>query len=154
MATARLGELLVSKGVLTDAQLVQLLDMQSRRREPIGVLAEEVFHVDPAVLEEAWSEQYASITASVDPRREMIDPSVLGTISARQAWQFRVLPMRYDGREVMVCTCQRHLPRALRFAYRHFGPSCWMVVTEPSALFEALQRHYPMGITLEEWMAA
>lgn len=154
MAVARLGELLVTKGAITPDQLKHLLGLQRSRREPLGVLAEEVFHVDPDVLEEAWSEQYADITAKVDPRAEAVDPAVLGTVSARQAWQFRLLPMRYDGREVMVCTCREHLPRALRFAYRHFGPSCWIVIADEAQLFEAMQRHYPMGMTREDWTAA
>lgn len=150
----RLGELLVERGALTAGQLSQLLKLQQTRREPLGVLAEEHFGVDPSDLEAAWSEQYALITASVDPRRELIDPTVLSTITKRQAWQFRVLPMRYDGQEVMIATCREHLPRALRFAYRHFGASCYLVVAQADALFDALQKHYPLEISFQEWLPA
>lgn len=150
----RLGELLVKHGAITPAQLDELLREQAHRREPLGVLAEELFGVEPRVLERCWAEQYASITARIDPRSEPVDQTVVATMSARQAWQFRLLPVRYDGREVMVCTCEQHLPRALRFAYRHFGPACWIVLADPGALYEALQHHYPMSITRDEWLAA
>lgn len=149
----RLGELLVQSGAITPEQLEHLLRVQRTRPEPLGVLAEEIFEVDPRLLEDAWARQFVTLTAKIDPRREPVDRGVVGTVSARQAWQFHVLPMRYDGHEVMVCTSQSHLPRALRFSYSHYGPACWLVIAEPDALYEAMQRYYPMGISRDEWMA-
>ena len=140
----RIGELLVKRGALTAAQVETVLRAQRSRREPFGLLAEEMFDVPKEVLEEAWAEQYSYITAKVDPQVERIDALVVRTLSARQAWQFRMLPMRYDGREVMIVTSQQHLAKALRFAYQHFGPSCYFVLTDDDKLREALDRHYPM----------
>lgn len=140
----RLGELLVKRGVMTVAQCEAVLHAQQTQRRPFGTLAEEMFHVSPKALEDAWAEQYGSITARIDPRSERIEPGVVSTLSRRQAWQFRLLPIRHDGAELMICTTERALARALRFAYQHYGPSCYFVLAEPGHLNEALQRHYPM----------
>ncbi len=148
----RLGELLVKRGDITADELDMLLEAQRSRREPLGILAEELLGVSPLALEEAWAEQFAGFTANINPLLERVEPAVLSTVSTRQAWQFRLLPMRYDGREVMVCTCQRQLARALRFAYRHFGPACWIVLSDENTLYAALQRHFPMNISRDEWL--
>ncbi|MCA3005296.1 MAG: hypothetical protein IOD15_08015 [Phycisphaerales bacterium] len=140
----RLGEILVKRGVMTTEQVERVLIAQRSRRETFGILAEELFGIDPRVLEEAWAEQYELVTAKVDPRTERTDPTVLKTLSRRQAWQFRMIPLRYDGREVMICTSREHLPRALRFAYKHYGPSCYFVLSEPELLIDGLQLLYPL----------
>ncbi len=144
MNIPRIGEILVSRGVLTPDQVDQVLTMQRRRREPFGLLAEEMFAISTKVLEEAWAEQYSYITATIDPGAEGVDKAVIGTLSRRQAWQFKILPVRYDGAEVMVCTAKPFLAKALRFAYQHFGPSCYMVLTDEAKLAAALGEHYPM----------
>lgn len=144
MSIPRIGEILVERGLLTPQQVDQILEVQRRRREPFGLLAEEFCGVHHRDLESAWAEQYSYITAKIDPRTERLDPEVLATVSARQAWQFKLLPVRYDGTEVMVCTSKAYLARALRFAYQHFGPSCYLVLTDDTKLEEALMRHYPM----------
>lgn len=144
MIVPRIGEILVSKGAMTEAQVEQVLTLQHKRREPFGLLAEEMFNISQKVLEEAWAEQYSYITATIDPKVERIDQEVVRTLSRRQAWQFRILPVRYDGTEVMVCTAKAHLARALRFAYQHFGPSCYLVLADAELLDEALAVHYPL----------
>lgn len=141
----RLGEILMRKGIMTPGQVAAVLEEQRRGHRPFGELAEEMYGVEPELLEEAWADQYEAITARVDPRTERVDPAVIGRISARQAWQFRVLPMRADGLELMVCTSKENLGRALRFSYRQFGACCYLVLCPAEQLVEALNRHYPMA---------
>lgn len=144
MIVPRIGEILMSRGLLSAVQIDEILAVQCNRREPFGLLAEEMFNITCEQLESAWAEQYSCITAKIDPRTERIDREVTQTLSRRQAWQFRVMPIRYDGAEVMVCTDKAHLPRALRFAYQHFGAACYIVLADPTELDEALSEHYPM----------
>src|SRR5438477_11125366 len=108
----RLGQLLVQSGVLTQEQVERVMAEQGRCGEPFGVLCERMFSVDPSAVEDAWAMQYVSLTRRVDPCRETIEPRALELISRRQAWQFRVLPMRIDGGELMIATTQQHLRRA------------------------------------------
>ncbi|MBC7835038.1 MAG: hypothetical protein H7Y88_08045 [Phycisphaerales bacterium] len=137
-----IGHLLVHMGVLSDQQRVFILQEQEISGRPFGELAEAMFGVSQKAIESAWAEQYASTTKWVDPTLEIIDPAALALISRRQAWQFRVMPMRYDGSELMICTTRHHLVRALNFCTRHVPATCFFVLAEPETLGESLMRHY------------
>lgn len=144
----RLGKLLIESGVLTEAQLQVILAEQQRTGEPLGVLAERLYNVDPAATESAWARQYSRLTRTIDPSCEVFDDRARDLITRRQAWQFRVLPIRFEPHELMLATTQRHLPRALRFATTVIGCPVFFVLAEPEALGEALCTHFPLpGMT-------
>ncbi|MFM9995335.1 MAG: hypothetical protein ACKVU4_05985 [Phycisphaerales bacterium] len=148
--TLRLGDLLVQRGVLTVAQRDEVLRLQRTDPRPFGAIAERMFGVVPARVEEAWAEQFSGLTSHVDPRREPVDPRVLPAIDRRQAWQFRVLPLREEGGDLVLCTTREHLVRALKFTGWRIARSCHFVLAEPLALGEALMRHYRLdGMTPE-----
>ena len=144
----RLGQLLIETGVLTVTQVERILKEQQRSGEPFGLLCERLFHIDPSAVEHAWASQYASLSRIVDPAAEVIEPEALALVTRRQAWQFRVLPMRFDSGELMVATTQQHLRRALRFATAVMCVPVFLVLATPEALGQALCRHYPLpGMT-------
>ncbi|MDX2115647.1 MAG: hypothetical protein SFZ24_08520 [Planctomycetota bacterium] len=144
MNTVRIGEVLVQRGVLNAAQVAAILDAQSKTHRPFGEIAENMYGIDPTDIEQAWVQQYARLTAHVDVLEETADPRALGRIDRRQAWQFRLIPVRYDGRELMVATTPDNLCRALRFVTRCLGEPCYIVLTQPETLGAALEHHYPM----------
>lgn len=145
MRIVRIGEVMIEHGLLSREQVEVILREQQTLRRPFGELAERLFGVSDKAVERAWAHQYAHLTEHIDPRKEPIDAEVLALVDRRQAWQFRVLPIRRDGREVMIATVLEHLPRALRFAMRQFRAPCYFVLAKPVALGEALVKHYPMG---------
>lgn len=140
----RLGELLVEHGVLTPVQVSSILEQQRETGEPFGVLAERLFDVDPASVEDAWAQQYAHLTRAIDPEVEACEDAAMRLVTRRQAWQFRVMPIRFDGAELMVATTRVHLRRALRFATNVIGVPTYLVMAEPEALGRALCRHYAL----------
>jgi len=146
----QLGQLLVRAGVLTQNQVEAALLEQTRTGQPLGLICEERFNVDPDAIETAWAEQYAQITRSVDPRREAFEPHALEYISRRQAWQFSVLPIRFDDAELMLATTSANLRRALRFANNVLRVPSYYVLAERQALAEALREHYPITGMTEE----
>lgn len=141
---SRLGQLLIESGVLVPEQVTAVLEEQQMTGLPFGVLAEDLFGVDPAAVETAWARQYANLTRTIDPTQEAFDPGALTLVSRRQAWQFRVLPIRFDRAELMVATTLPHLRRALRFANNVVGIPIYMVMADPMQLGVALCRHYPL----------
>jgi hypothetical protein len=150
MTEIRLGQLLVESGVLTKTQVDQIVREQERSGEPFGLLAERLFGVDPQKIEEAWAKQYAGLTRTVDPAVEVYDDQSAGLVTRRQAWQFRILPLRFEGRELLIATTQQHLRRALRFATNVIGIPVFFVMADPRALGEALCKRYPLpGMTPE-----
>jgi len=148
MEAIRLGELLIEQGVLSREQVGKILEAQQDSGEPFGCLAERLMGVDPAAIENAWAWQYSRLSRLIDPRAESFDERALQMVTRRQAWQFRVLPIRFDPHELMIATTQLHLRRALRFATNVIGVPVYMVLAEPQTLGEALCRHYPLpGMT-------
>lgn len=144
----RLGHVLVDSGVLTEEQVRAVLEHQQECHRPFGVLCEELLGIEPKVIEDAWARQYAMTTRTIDPRYEVFDADVRDLITRRQAWQFRVLPIRFDDCELMVATTAKHLSRALRFVQNTLGVPTYLVLAEPLALGNALCLHYPLpGMT-------
>ncbi len=146
----RLGEILIQHGVLTDVQVNQIVKHQRSTHRPFGALAEEMFGVDPELVEEAWATQYATSAQWIVPAKESFCDSVRPIITNRQAWQFRVLPIRYDARDLMIATSPRELLRAVRFVSRCLAHPCYLVLCEDDELGAALEERYPMaGLTRE-----
>lgn len=141
----RLGDLLVSKGVLTDAQRIEILEEQRTTHRPFGELAERLYGISEGVIEQAWAEQYSDLAERVDPRGFEVTSEVLTLVDRRQAWQFGVLPLRYDDDEVVICTTRDNLPRALRFVGWRISRMCYFEIADPEHLAAALEKHYPMA---------
>jgi hypothetical protein len=139
-----IGHLLVEIGAISDKQRVFILEEQKVSGRPFGEIAETMFGVSPAAVERAWSMQYAATTRWIDPTVEGTHEQVRELITSRQAWQFRLLPIRMDGSDVMMCTTPRYLVRALNFATRQMSSTCFFVLSEPEALGKALVSEYPM----------
>lgn len=140
----RLGDLLVRNGVLTTEQREAVLQKQQLTGRPFGELAERMFGVSQSAVERAWAEQYATIAERIDPRRERIDDRVLALLERRQAWQFSLLPLRFEKEELIVCTTEEQLVRAMRFTGWRIKWPCYFVLADTAALSKALMRHYPM----------
>lgn len=153
MRTVHLGDLLVRQGVLSESERDQVLKVQAQAGRPFGVIAEELFGVEPEAVERAWAEQYAHYAPSVDPRSFEVEEDALALINRRQAWQFRLMPLRCHGNQVILCTTQDNLVRALRFAGWRLGQQCQFALTDPRALGEALERYYPLGGMSAELLA-
>lgn len=148
MAMLRLGDLLVERGTLTPEQRDAVVEYQRHSGRPFGELAERLFGVSGSAVEEAWADQYAANATLVDPRAEPVEPEALALIERRQAWQFRVLPLRQERGDLIVCTTKANLVRALRFVGWRIKEPCFLVLSRPEPLGEALQRYYPMpGMT-------
>jgi len=140
----RLGDYLVAEGLLNAAQRDEILAIQRRVGRPFGVLAEDLFGVHPADVERAWAAQYCAEAERVDPADELAEPEAVARITRRQAWQFRCLPLRYEGATLVVATTREFLPRALRFSGWVVECPCAFVIAEAESLGRALMRYYPM----------
>lgn len=139
-----IGQVLVERGVITEEQLLRVLEVQKRTHRPLGEICEDLLDVRAKDVERAWIEQYANTTRWVDPSREPGDPEARKLVARRQAWQFRVLPICFDGADIMIATTKESLVRAMNFATRQLPLSCYFVLCTKQQLGEALMKHYPM----------
>ena len=140
----KLGELMVRQGLLTEDQVEQVLAAQARRTEPFGAICERLFGIAPEVVEGAWVEQYEVLTADLEPDFGAQDPSVLGVVTRRQAWQFRIIPVSWDEGCLVLVTTRDHLARALRFATRSIPFPVYFLLVETGVFAEALNANYAM----------
>ena len=141
----RLGEILVARGLLTEPQVHEILDVQVTCGRPFGVLAETLFNVPAAEVESAWAAQLTMLADHIDISGVSIDNAALRLITRRQAWQFRVIPIACVEDIVTVATSQPYLPRAMRFISRCLDRPSDVVLTDEGQLGEALATWYPMG---------
>lgn len=139
-----IGRVLVERGIITEEQLLRVLEVQKRTHRPLGEICEDLLDVKAKDVERAWIEQYANTTRWVDPSTEPGDPEARKLVTRRQAWQFRCLPLGYDGAEVMIVTTKESLVRAMNFATRQLPVPCFFVLCSKEQLGEALMRHFPM----------
>ncbi|MCG3124270.1 MAG: hypothetical protein GIKADHBN_02727 [Phycisphaerales bacterium] len=141
----RIGDLLVRMGVLTPDQRDQVLEAQRSGSRPFGVLAEEMFGVSPGAVERAWASQFAQLAPRIDAATVQAEKAALESVSRRQAWQFRVLPVRFAGSELIVATTQECLPRAMRFMAWRASHEVSFVLSDEQSLGIGLCRLFPMA---------
>ncbi len=141
----RLGEVLVSRGLLTESQVAHILEVQQEEHRPFGLLAERIFGVPPHDVEAAWAEQFAAVSGRVDIFEEGIEESTLVYVTRRQAWQFKVIPLRLEREVLTVATSPPYLARAMRFVSQCLTAPADVVLTSEGLLGEALAWCYPLG---------
>ena len=140
----RIGALLVEQGVLSESQVEQVLADQRETGEPFGSVCERLFGVSPQVIEGAWAEQYSRLVGSVDPHLDQVQPDAESLVTRRQAWQFRVAPLRFEDDQLVMVTSTPFLPRAVRFATTHIAAPVFFVLVPTETLAKHLQARYPM----------
>lgn len=140
----RLGDLLIQYGVLTPEQCDTVAKEQETNPRPFGLLAEELFNIDPGVIEHAWAVQFAMISPRVDPRTIEHDEDLHSVITSRQAWQFGFIPVERHQDGIVCATSIECLARALRFVGWRVDEPCSFVICDHNALEVGLSMHYPM----------
>ena len=141
----RLGEVLVSRGLLTESQVRHILAVQQEESRPFGLLAERIYGISPHDVESAWAEQYAAVSGRVDIFEEGIEETSLSYVTRRQAWQFKVVPLRMQKDVLTVATSPPYLARAMRFVSQCLTSPADVVLTSEGLLGEALAWCYPLG---------
>jgi hypothetical protein len=152
MCGLRIGEILERQGVLSRDQVSEILAEQRLSHRPFGDLAERLFGVDGRVIEDAWVRQYAEFAGVTDLRGVKVEAAALRLLNRRQAWQFKMLPLRKDeDGDLHIATDEEHLVRGVNFASRAIDDSVMFVLAESVQLREFLMRHYPVPRHLAEF---
>ena len=90
-----LGQILISKGILSEDQLRIALLEQMKSNRPIGKLLVALGFVSEATLRDALSESLGK--QSVDLSKAIIDPSALRLVPRDLAKRHHLLPLDYDA---------------------------------------------------------
>jgi hypothetical protein len=143
--TLLLGEVLVEQGLLSESDVYSILEQQESSGRPFGELAEKLCNISMEAIEEAWAYQYAYNAPMIDPVTFIPRSEARALVSARQAWQFRCLPMNLEGNTLVLATTTRYLHRALKFATRVLDRPAYFMMTTEARLASALSEYYPLG---------
>ena len=147
----RIGDILVEQGILSAQQVFEVLQAQKKNAIPFGVLAERMFEVSVDSIEQAWIEQYCRCTGTIDLKDVQIDTRALKLINRRQAWQFEILPLRFEATgELLMAAARARLARAVTFAANRIKPVAYFRIAESQQLRQFLRKHYPMPEVSQE----
>jgi len=147
----RIGQILVQQGVLSEQQVFEIVEAQRSTCLPFGVLAERLFDVTVDSIERAWVEQYSQFAGPIDLDSQRVDSDALKLINRRQAWQFEMVPLRFDDQgELLMAASRRRLARAVTFVARRLEPIVFFRVAESHQLRRFLREHYPMPEVSQE----
>jgi hypothetical protein len=151
MQGIQIGEILIEQGVLTDAQVRHILQVQKVSNRPFGDLAERLFGIDPRAVEDAWVEQYIRVTGVVDLAEQEIDTDCLRLLNRRQAWQFHLLPLNREDNSLSMATSAEDLVRSVNFATRTIEEPVHFLIAERDQLRSFLMRYYPVPQFLAQY---
>jgi hypothetical protein len=147
----QIGQLLVEQGILTPFQVERILQVQATSHRPFGDLAERLFGISPAAIEDAWVEQYVRTVGIVDLEACEVDPECLPLINRRQAWQFHILPLGREINQLQLATSAADLVRAVNFSVRTLNEPFYFWIAEAEQLQQYLMKHYPVPSFIAEY---
>lgn len=113
MRSRRIGELLIQRGLLDEAQVNRILEHQAMEPQPFGQLAASMIGIEPHEVWYALAEQILTRSTVINLIDQPFDPLALQHLSARDAWDCLVLPLRYDGEQLICATTVETLPSAI-----------------------------------------
>lgn len=118
MTERRLGQILIARGLLSESQLQQLLDEQDQQGSNdagtrLGVLARERFELHHEDVYSALTELHLRRSPQTSLAVERFDPTALRVLTAEQAWDSLVLPLRTEDGELVCATTLETLSSAI-----------------------------------------
>ena len=147
----KIGQILIEHGVLSEQQVLEIVQAQRRQSLPFGVLAERMFDVTLDSIESAWVDQYERFTGQIDLDDYEIDARTLKLINRRQAWQFEILPIRFEEEgELLMAASRKRLARSVTFVANRLEPVVFFRLADSQQLREFLRKHYPMPEVTDE----
>ena len=141
----RIGEILIEQGLLTPREVDEILLEQEANKKPFGVIAEWLCGVSIEAIEEAWATQYTQNAPTIDPSVYKPRKDAMLMMSARQAWQFRCIPMNLEGNTLVLATTKNQIHRALKFTTRVLCCPAYFVLMSDTKLAEGLNEYYPLS---------
>lgn len=113
MDNHQIGQIMIEQNVLTQEQVDRLLADQREADKPFGELAETMYGIDEHKVHQALADQIAYRAPQIKLCQEAFEPEVLGVITAREAWDTLVLPIRVEDGELLCATTVETLPAAI-----------------------------------------
>lgn len=151
MPTDRIGMILIERGLLTEAQVQQIVARQVYDHRPFSTIAAEMFDLNEQDIWHTCAHQIRDECSHVRLCQEQFDPNSLRVISAKQAWDALVLPLRTEAGELVCATTEETLPEAISLMQQEAYCNVRFVITEIRPLEDFIAERYAYeGVELTE----
>ena len=142
MNAKRIGMILVRQGVITRRQVRQVLERQQQDARPFGELATQMFDLDEQQVLNALALQVALRCPQVRLCQQMFDDACLSLLTAAQAWDNLVLPLRLESGELVAATTYETLPAAIGLLQRRVPRPFRLVLADVQPLEQFIAERY------------
>ncbi|MEM6392588.1 MAG: hypothetical protein AAF797_07440 [Planctomycetota bacterium] len=144
MTERRLGQILITRGLLNETQVQQVLDQQQQQDTPsrFGVLAREHFDLHHEDILSALTELHLRRSPQTSLATEADDPQCLRTLTAQQAWDSLVLPLRIEDDELVCATTLETLSSAIEMLETRTDQPFRFVIAEICQLEQFIAERY------------
>lgn len=139
----RIGEQLVSKGIITKGQLNVALQEKKVSGKMLGEVLVALGFIKADLLTTYLSE--SSGFEVFDPSGAIVDGDVLSIVSKEQAMKFQLLPVSIQGNNLMVAMADPHDIMAIDALRKHLpkkGMNIKPLLAGPKVLIEAIETAY------------
>ncbi len=146
MAARRmLGEILVEKSGLTAEQVQRGLDLQKKRRLPLGECLISLGFVDQEKVTRALCFQSGLPFVNLEKSKAPIPADILAAIPKELVAEFRVVPVARRGTTLLVAVDDPLAVAQLDGLRFRAGVEAQAVLTTPAGLAKALDEYYGVG---------
>ena len=137
-----IGNILIEQGVLTLKQVATAMQAQAESEAPLGRIAEQLFDVQRTVIIEALAEQVVMRAPDASLATEQFDPQCLRMISAKEAWDNLILPIRWENGELLCATTVETLPGSIELLQQKLDCPFHFAIAEMRPLEEFIASLY------------
>ncbi|MDP2280007.1 MAG: ATPase, T2SS/T4P/T4SS family, partial [Nitrospirota bacterium] len=137
---AKLGQILITSGVITEAQLNEALSMQKRGGGRLGTNLVKLGHITEDNLMTFLSKQYGM--SAINLAEFKIDPAVLKLIPAAMAKKYMIMPLTRAGAKLTVAMADPSNVFAVDDIKFMTGYNVEVVIATESALMNAITTYY------------
>jgi len=145
---ARLGDLLVSNGVITENQLQEALEMQRNTHQKLGEILVQLEYVQEDQLTTVLSDQLGIPTIDLD--HYVIDSQITSLVSKWLAQTYKIIPLFKLGDTLNVAMTDPHDIVAQDEIRRETGMEVEPAICTISAMENAINQYYGSQATLED----
>ena len=148
----KLGELLVSGGLVSEEQLREALKTQAEVRKKLGTVLLDLGYITERQLVEALEFQLGFSSVSLYDVR--IDPDILELVPESLARKHGVIPLRRNGDKIVVAMEDPLDYEAIEEIRLAAGANIQPVIASHSEIEQAINRHYGLDDAVGELMEA
>jgi len=150
--TVKVGQLLVTAGIITQDQLNEALEAQRHDGEKLGDVLVKMGYVDEETISTLLSEQYG--IPFVDLNGYEIEPSVINLIPSEICQKYELIPIKRTGSTLMVAMVEPTNVYSLDDIKFMTGLNIEPVLALESSIKEAIEKYYgtPYDEKLKEVM--